>query len=179
MILYVDQFLGGTVPEEVDQDIFTGANDLSTAAAASFTMLVDPKRNPEYTEDLYSVMEWEWMKATWEFNKKSKYINVEVLTLKGFMLDIFNDFYADLFLIQMAIFMVGLYTAINIGGLSPIHCRCCVTTWGLLCVAVCYFAGFSIAFNIGYKQSGVHNLMAFLLIGIGVDDMFVITNAVD
>ena len=44
-------------------------------------------------------MEWEFMKATWEFNKKSKYINVEILTLKGFMLSIFDDFNSDLFLV--------------------------------------------------------------------------------
>ena len=86
------------------------------------------------------------MKATWEFNKNSKYITIEVLTLKGFMLDIFNDFFADLLLVQMAIFMVGFYTAINIGGLSPLHCRCCVTSWGLFCVGICYFGGFSLAF---------------------------------
>jgi len=55
-------------------------------------MLVDPTRNPLYSEDLYSIMEWEWMKATWEFNENSKYINIEMLTQKGIMLDIQNDF---------------------------------------------------------------------------------------
>ena len=33
-------------------------------------------------------------------------------------------------------------------------------------------------FAIGGEVSGVHNLMPFLLIGIGVDDMFVIANAI-
>jgi hypothetical protein len=31
----------------------------------------------------------------------------------------------------------------------------------------------------GYKTSGVHNLLPFLLLGIGVDDMFVIASAAD
>ena len=34
-------------------------------------------------------------------------------------------------------------------------------------------------FATGGEVSGVHNLMPFLLIGIGVDDMFVIANAID
>ena len=106
-------------------------------------------------------------------------ISIEILTLKAFLVDILGDFNADLVLIQIAIMMVGFYTALNIGSCSPIHCRCCVTIWGLLCVGICYFAGFSISFALGFKQSGVHNLMAFLLIGIGVDDMFVVMNAVD
>lgn len=34
-------------------------------------------------------------------------------------------------------------------------------------------------FLLGGEVSGVHNLLPFLLIGIGVDDMFVIANAID
>jgi len=62
-------------------------------------MLVDPDRNPDYSEDLYYFMEWEWMQAAWKFNEDSKYINVEMTTLKGYNVDIANDFYADLFLV--------------------------------------------------------------------------------
>ena len=82
-------------------------------------------------------------------------------------------------LIQIAILMVGGYTILNLGSCSPIHSRIGVSLWGLVCVGICYVAGFSIAFNVGLKQSGVHNLMTFLLIGIGVDDMFVVANAID
>ena len=69
-----------------------------------------------------------------------------MMNMKMFMLDVYADFNADLILIQMAIFMVSIYTAINIGGLSPIHCRCCVTSCGLFSVLLCYLAGFSLAF---------------------------------
>ena len=82
-------------------------------------------------------------------------------------------------LIQIAVMTVGVYTIINLGACSPIHCRASVSILGLICVGICYFSGFGISFNIGLKQSGVHNLMSFLLIGIGVDDMFVIANAID
>ena len=102
-----------------------------------------------------------------------------MINIKVFRMEIESGVSSDLILVQMAILMVSVYTAINIGGLSPIHCRCCVTVCGLVSVALCYLAGFSIAFALQFKQSGVHSLMSFLLIGIGVDDMFVICNSID
>jgi predicted RND superfamily exporter protein len=36
-----------------------------------------------------------------------------------------------------------------------------------------------IAFALGHKFSNIHSLLPFLLLGIGVDDMFVVCNAVD
>jgi predicted RND superfamily exporter protein len=44
---------------------------------------------------------------------------------------------------------------------------------------ICFVGGFSIAFAFGFKESGIHSMMSFLLIGIGGDDMFVIANAID
>lgn len=167
------------MPEEIEQDLYTGKNDLTFAAASSSTMLLDIKRNETYTEELLGALEYELFLETKKFNQNSKYIKVDMLNLKMFMLDIFADFNSDLFLIQMAITMVSVYTAINIGGLSPIHCRCCVTSCGLFSVMLCYLAGFSLAFAFQYKESGVHSLMSFLLIGIGVDDMFVVCNSID
>ena len=102
-----------------------------------------------------------------------------MLTVKMITLDIFADFNADLFLVQMAFNMVAFYTAINIGGLSPIHCRCCVTICGMCSVMLCYLAGFSMAFAFQFKESSIHSLMSFLLIGIGLDDMFVVCNSID
>ena len=50
---------------------------------------------------------------------------------------------------------------------------------GIICIFMSYFGGFGVMFALGGKVAGVHNLMPFLLIGIGVDDMFVIANAID
>ena len=136
-------------------------------------------RNPDYSLALYYLLEWEMAQVSYEFNKNSTYINVDVMTMRAMMFDIMNDFSADLLLLQVSILMVGSYISFNIGGLSPIHCRCSVSFWGLICVLICYIGGFSVAFNLGYKMSGVHSLLPFLLIGIGGDDMFVIANAID
>ena len=54
-----------------------------------------------------------------------------------------------------------------------------VSLIGLVCVGISYASGFGLIFLLGGQTAGVHNLMPFLLLGIGVDDMFVICNALD
>ena len=66
-----------------------------------------------------------------------------------------------------------------LGNFSPLHCRCVVALTGLLCVTLAYTSGFGLMYFLGGQTTGVHQLMPFLLIGIGVDDMFVICNAID
>ena len=90
-----------------------------------------------------------------------------------------DDIQADLALIQVAIMLVAIYTIVVLGTFSPLHCRLVVSLMGLVSVGLSYASGFGICFYLGGETAGVHNLMPFLLIGIGVDDMFVICNAVD
>ena len=82
-------------------------------------------------------------------------------------------------MIIVAILFVGIYTFCALGNFSPIHCRCVVTLVGLLCIILSYTTGFGFMFLCGAKETGVHILIPFLLIGIGVDDMFVMCNAID
>ena len=150
---------------------------MSFAAVQISSIILD--RPPKGDTDFLGALVYEVYLETQKFNERSKHIKVELMAHKLQYLDIFTGVNTDLVLIQIAISMVGIYTAINIGGLSPIHCRCWVTICGLFTVALCYLAGFSLAFALNFRQSGVHNLISFLLIGIGVDDMFVVCNSID
>lgn len=75
--------------------------------------------------------------------------------------------------------LVSFYTIFVLGTCSGMHCRLVVALMGLLSVGLAYASGFGLAFLLGGEEAGVHSLMPFLLIGIGVDDMFVICNAID
>jgi len=46
-------------------------------------------------------------------------------------------------------------------------------------VLLSYTSSFGLLSICGMKVTGIHNLLPFLLIGIGADDMFVVVNAVD
>ena len=75
--------------------------------------------------------------------------------------------------------MVQGYCYIMLGNCSPIHCRCFLASIGLLCVSLSITAGGGVCFAIGQLMSTVHNILPFMLLGIGVDDMFVIVNTID
>lgn len=79
----------------------------------------------------------------------------------------------------MSIVLVSTYTVFILGGCSPVHFRACSAGVGLFCIAFAYASCQYVAFALGHKFSNIHSLLPFLLLGIGVDDMFVVCNAVD
>ena len=50
---------------------------------------------------------------------------------------------------------------------------------GMFCVIISITTGYGIAFAVGLKISRFHDVLPFMIMGIGVDDMFVIVNTVD
>ena len=44
---------------------------------------------------------------------------------------------------------------------------------------VSVLTGYGLAFLFGQELSNVHNILPFMLLGLGVDDMFVIVNCID
>ena len=48
-----------------------------------------------------------------------------------------------------------------------------------MCVTFSITAGAGVCFAIGQEMTTVHNILPFMLLGIGVDDMFVIVNTID
>ena len=47
------------------------------------------------------------------------------------------------------------------------------------CVLLSITSGYGIAFALGFKASTINNVVPFMILGIGVDDMFVIVNTID
>ena len=85
----------------------------------------------------------------------------------------------DKSLVFFAIGLIFVYNICFLGSFSPIHCRITLAVLGLVCVMISVAAGFSICLNMGYEMSDAHEAMPVLMLGIGVDDMFVICNALD
>ena len=50
---------------------------------------------------------------------------------------------------------------------------------GLCCVGLSIVSGYGISFLLGFKFSRMHGVLPFLILGLGVDDMFVIVNTID
>ena len=78
-----------------------------------------------------------------------------------------------------AVLVVVIYLVLFLGGISPIHCRVTISFVGLICIGLSVLAGFGTSIKLGYDMSLAHEAIPVLMLGIGVDDMFIICNAFD
>ena len=85
----------------------------------------------------------------------------------------------DAGLLLSAFLMIFIYSFFVLGACSPIHMRIVSAIVGLSCVGLSIAAGYGISFTAGYKFSDMHGVLPFLILGLGVDDMFVIVNTID
>lgn len=178
---FLKTFLAATDPEEFDQSFQTGAvtPQVTKAKAASYGYFIKNGRNPDVDESMYAVMEEKIFDELSALNDENEHVRFELFTTAGLRAAFSEDIRADLILINIAILLVAFYTIFMLGTCSGMHCRLVVTLMGLVCVGLAYASGFGLVYLMGGQTAGVHSLMPFLLIGIGVDDMFVICNAVD
>lgn len=114
-----------------------------------------------------------------ELNKESTEVDLYVFTDFGLRQAFYNDAFGDLVFIQISLLMVAIYCIMFMGSFSPIHFRSAAAGITLLCVIFSFAASSGLASFLGFKKGDIHNLLPFLLIGIGADDMFVISSAID
>lgn len=114
-----------------------------------------------------------------EFNAGSQYVDVYVFSAGALQEAFSSDLSGDLASVGQSIALVSVYCIIFMGSFSPIHFRSAAGGVALLCVGLSYGSSAGLAYLVGAKAAGIHNLLPFMLIGIGVDDMFVISSAID
>ena len=66
-----------------------------------------------------------------------------------------------------------------LGSCSPLHCRLLTLLSGILIIVLATFAGAGICSMLGYKSSQMHDAIIILMLGLGMDDMFVVCNSLD
>ena len=79
----------------------------------------------------------------------------------------------------VAIGLIALYCSVFLGSCSPIHCRLSLALVGIFCVILSCTTGEALSYVLGWKVSDFNSVLPVLMLGIGVDDMFVICNAID
>ena len=75
--------------------------------------------------------------------------------------------------------LVLSYSFVVIGGMSPVHFRSATALVGMSCILLSITSGYGIALALGWKTTKFHAIIPFMIMGIGVDDMFVIVNTID
>ena len=66
-----------------------------------------------------------------------------------------------------------------LGSCSPLHCRMLTAFVGIGTIALASYAGIGLSSILGYKSHDIHEMILILMLGLGLDDMFVICNALD
>ena len=195
--IQVSSVFGGVTPTEgyyqVDKtsDAATkakgsiGSNNLKSALASQNSWTIKQARGDALGIDEKAYFSWEnnLLKAfseKWDkTGDKDDQIILHLYTIQGLFEAFVEDITYDFNLVGAAIFLVVVYTFFFLGAFSPIHCRTGVACVGIFSILLAYGAGFGFMYLVGGMSTGVHQLMPFLLVGIGVDDMFVLCNAVD
>ena len=116
--------------------------------------------------------------AVVEFNKNAKHIEVRILPRWWFS-EVAKQIEGDITYAIVSITLIVFYCAIFLGSCSPIHCRLILALTGVFCVIMACASGFGVCLIYGWKMSELSNALPVLMLGIGVDDMFVICNAID
>lgn len=98
---------------------------------------------------------------------------------KGFHKDLHAQGKETKALIIIAVCLVVAYLLAFLGSCSPIHCRIFICGVTIITIALSLVAGYCISYQLGYGTKDVHECIPFLMLGIGIDDVFVVCNAFD
>ena len=82
--------------------------------------------------------------------------------------------FLDIFKVVIGFVVMFIYTSLMLGKLNAIHQRLYLTFMGIISVIFGIFVSVGLTGLLGYPYTPVHVLLPFLMIGLGIDDMFVI-----
>eukprot|EP00794_Sanderia_malayensis_P008208 gene8208-9088_t len=80
----------------------------------------------------------------------------------------------DLTLLSTGYILIIVYLAIMLGRFTRLHHKVWLAVIGVLCVGLSILVSFGLSSAFGFFYGPVHSILPFLILGIGVDDVFVI-----
>lgn len=177
--LNVNKMFANLQPQDPTiQDLATGSNNLMFATAAQFYYFLKDESDPEYQEPL-DELQSKIIDFCEDFNAQSDLVEFYMFTETQLYKELDKDIENNTVIIQMVIIIVAGYFIFFVGGCSPIHMRSFLAIMGLFSIGLSGASSFGFCCLVGLKVSSIHLLLPFILVGIGVDDMFVIVNAVE
>ena len=171
-IISIEEMFGGLTPSNVYQNRRTGENNIEKARAAKAIIYT------KNTKNRWNIQQ-KIIDITDEFNKKSQYVNAATEMQFEFDATLIEAIAEDTQSIILVLVVVFVYGVLFLGAFSPIHCRVVLTLTGLTTVFASVYAGFGMSYMLGYSAETFHEVLYVLLMGVGIDDMFVICNALD
>lgn len=105
-----------------------------------------------------------------------KYVFVHSRSLDD---EISRSITGDIHLMVLTYIIMIVFVCFALGQLDPVKFRGSVGFGGVLLIIFAIVTGYGIVASLGYKFSSLNMILPFILIGIGVDDMFIIAASFD
>ncbi|RMX44018.1 hypothetical protein pdam_00012962 [Pocillopora damicornis] len=156
----------------------TGHVVAAEATSLLFGIKFNPKLNAKEGRLEDKVVE-KWEK---EFNKlmdttKTTNAKLYYMTEVRYREDADKSIQDDIVLLSCGYILVIFYVSVMLGNFSRMNTKVWLAIFGVLCVGLSIGVSFGIASACGIFYGPIHSTLPFLLLGIGVDDMFVIVQA--
>jgi len=88
-----------------------------------------------------------------------------------------GSIHSDIAMIILGFMIVGVYVSVMIGKLDKVKNRMMLASIGLLSCGLAIGSSYGLCSLCGLSFSPMHNFIPFLILGLGIDDMFVIIQA--
>lgn len=161
---------GGTTPETVTINS-DGTNNIQAAKAISWAFYI---KDSDLSDSIRENFEKNYEDYVNDFNDSSQYILIYPYMSTAISREASASFDHDLQLIAFGIVMIVCYSFYVLGELNTYRSHILVSFFGVLSVVFAYLEAIALGSYFGIEGSGVVNVVPFLLLGIGVDDMYVL-----
>jgi len=132
--------------------------------------VISGRRVDELGED------WE-KKFVKDLGSREKDLQLATWTLATFREDNGSAISADIALLGIGYILVFVYLALMIGTFSKLEQKFWLAVCGVLCIGLSIGISYGLCSAFGQPITPLHNILAFLVLGIGVDDVFVVVQS--
>lgn len=113
------------------------------------------------------------------FNMVAEHIKVNMRPPNDYNVDYYTYRDEDSKLLFYAFGVLLVYTTTLLGTCSPIHCRVTLALWSMILIVLSTYGAFGLCYLAGWKYTDANGPIPVIMVGIGMDDIFVICNALD
>jgi len=117
------------------------------------------------------------MRVNEEFNKESKFVFAHVQTASSIGNELSKVIGGDVISLNVGLFLIVLYAILVLGKFHPVLSRSSLAFAGVASVGLAIGGTFGLGGWTQVPQTPVTSTLPFILLGIGVDDMFVLAGA--
>eukprot|EP00297_Palpitomonas_bilix_P001640 CAMPEP_0113876152 /NCGR_PEP_ID=MMETSP0780_2-20120614/5331_1 /TAXON_ID=652834 /ORGANISM="Palpitomonas bilix" /LENGTH=1021 /DNA_ID=CAMNT_0000862205 /DNA_START=52 /DNA_END=3117 /DNA_ORIENTATION=+ /assembly_acc=CAM_ASM_000599 len=160
-----DGRLGGIKRDENDKII--------NATAMGFSYIL--RENASMTEDIEAFEQ----KIIDLMAKDFQHIKVYVQAESSITGELGRSIQTDLLSLQLGIVFILIYALLVLGKFHPVRNRSVLAFTGVISIGLAIVISFGLSSAAGFFLTPVTNVLPFILIGIGVDDMFVLVSELE